>query len=350
MKKLLVAVLAGCIVLIIGFVINLLWKGGQFMTIVPHFAGSCTKVPGAIGAEDITIHPRTGIAFISSTDRRAAMAGKPGKGVIYSYDLTRDQPTVKRLTDMMGEDFQPHGIGLYVGNDGPDTLFAVNHEGGRNTIEIFDLQGTTIIHRKTLHNELMVSPNDIVGVGPEQFYFTNDHKYVSSLAKTMENYLQLKSSNIIYYDGSGFSMAATDIGFANGINVSRDGRLIYVAASTEQTLKVYQRNIGTGSLVLKDIIALNTGVDNIETDKDGNLWIGSHPQLLRYVKHKKDPSALSPSQVIKVVRDSTGQYQLEEIYLNQGSILSGSSAAAVRGNRLLIGPVLEPEFLDCRMD
>ena len=37
-------------------------------------------VPGPVGPEDITIHPRTGIAYVSATDRRAVLAKHAGAG------------------------------------------------------------------------------------------------------------------------------------------------------------------------------------------------------------------------------------------------------------------------------
>ena len=40
--------------------------------------------------------------------------------------------------------------------------------------------------------------------------------------------------------------------------------------------------------------------------------------------------------------------QIEEVYLNDGGELSGSSVAATWENNLLIGPVLEDHFLHCR--
>jgi arylesterase/paraoxonase len=121
MKKaawvLLVLVLA-----VTGWVVYLLWSAGQFKTIEPHFSGTCRVVRGVVGAEDITIHPGTGVAYISICDRRALRAGQNGRGGIYAYDLKIDQPVPVKLTSGPGPDFQPHGISLFIdpgGRDGP---------------------------------------------------------------------------------------------------------------------------------------------------------------------------------------------------------------------------------------
>src|SRR6185295_18864714 len=68
-------------------VLRVLWLAGTFRRIQPHFAGECHLVGGMVGPEDITIHPRTGVAYISAMDRRAIQAGKAVPGGIWAYDL-----------------------------------------------------------------------------------------------------------------------------------------------------------------------------------------------------------------------------------------------------------------------
>jgi arylesterase/paraoxonase len=99
---------------------------------------------------------------------------------------------------------------------------------------------------------------------------------------------------------------------------------------------------------LREKIKLNTGVDNIEVDKDGGLWIGAHPKLLSFVTHLQDPTKLSPSQVLHITPRSGGRSDIQEVYLNAGDEISGSSVAAVFNGRMLIGTVFEPKFLDCQ--
>ena len=89
---------------------------------------------------------------------------------------------------------------------------------------------------------------------------------------------------------------------------------------------------------------------DIEIDTNGDVWIGAHPQLLKFIRHAADGSMLSPSQVLRVRQGSQGSYVVEEIYLNDGRQLSGSSVAAVMAGRLLIGAVFEPRFLDCSLE
>jgi len=335
-------------IVVIGWFLSLFWSAGQFKIIEPHYAGKCAKIPDIIGAEDITIHPITGMAYISACDRRAVSDGHPGKGGIYGYDLNATTPEPVNLTPGAGEDFQPHGISLYVGKDGHDVIFVINHEGGKDRIEIYDLVDGGLSLRKTVSGPMVVSPNDLVAVGPNRFYFSNDHRYVSGLMRMLEDYLKLRLSNVVFFDGARFVEAVSGIGYANGINVSRDGKKVYLCGTTEQSLHIYGRDPGTGELALREKIKLGTGVDNIEVDSAGGLWIGAHPQLLTFVRHARDRAKISPSQVLYLSAKAEGGYDIKEVYLNAGGEVSGSSVAAVGNSRMLIGAVFDRGFLDCR--
>lgn len=350
MKKWLLITLLLVILLCGGWVVELMWSAGQFKTIDAHFSGSCRPVVGIVGAEDITIHPATNIAYISACDRRAVGSGKPGNGGIYAYDLNADGAHPINLTPDIDVDFQPHGISLYSGKEGQDALFVVNHQGGKNTIEIFLLQDGQLVHQKTVADAALVSPNDLVAVGPEQFYVTNDHRHADGFKRLVEEYTRRSWSSVLFYTGSEFVEAASGLGYANGINVSSDGRLLYVSTTVQRILHVYDRNPVTHVISLKETLDLTTGLDNIELDAAGRLYIAAHPQLLTFVKHSKDAGFLSPSQVLRLEARPGIGYEVEEVYLDSGVEIAGSSVAAVRGNRMLIGSVFDPKFLDCQLE
>jgi arylesterase/paraoxonase len=328
-------------------IIDTVRHAGEFKTIKPRFSGQCEKISGAVGAEDITIHPQSGVAFISSNDRRALLAGEQTAGAIYAYDLKSETPALKNLTQDFAEPFHPHGISLYLGENSEASLFVVNHRPDGEFIEIFDYQDSILVHRESIRGELMTSPNDVVAVGARRFYVTNDHGNVSALGRTVEEYLQLERSYVLYYDGSDFQKVAEDIAYANGINVSHDGETIYVAACVGLKINVYARDATSGALKFKKEFPLGTGVDNIELDAEGNLWAAAHPQLLTFTRHAKDASKLSPSEILKISFITNGDYKIEQIYLNDGEEISGSSVGAVFGKKLLIGSVFEKHFLVC---
>ena len=347
--------LLGILVLIVVLVVSvwgvrLLWLTGTFRRIQPHFAGTCRSVPGPAGPEDITIHPRTGIAYVSASDRRAVMAKHAVPGGIWAYDLNAAEPTPVNLTPNADTRFQPHGISLWAGADGRDALFVVNHpidgdEPRANAIEIFDVTEHGLLHRATLTDPLLVMPNDLVAVGLDRFYVTNTHAHPPGTMQTIETYLQLKGARVVFYGPGGFRPAIEDLLFPNGINVSPDGKSLYVASSTGRNVRFYDRDPASETLRFRQEVGVGSGADNIEVDGHGTLWIGAHPKLLRIEAHGKDPQVLSPSQVLRVTPDG----KLDEVFLDDGSTISTSTVAAVRGDRMLIGNVYDAAFLDCTM-
>jgi len=351
MKKLLI--IAGVLFVALGgFVLKTLSDAGQFKTLSPHAPGKCTPVSGMPGAEDITFHPSLGYAYVSSDDRRATLAGRPVAGGIYRYDLSGTTPPVL-LTGSFSPDFHPHGIGLHVDpSSGAQTLFVVNHsrsEGQR--IERFEVgEDGLLVHRASLRDELLVSPNDVVAVDAQRFYVTNDHGYPPGAMQVLEDYLQLALGKVLYFDGQRFQEVIGNTKYANGINRSADGRTVYLAESVGRSLRSYERNLETGALTLLNTLDLKSGPDNIELDAEGNLWIAAHPKMLDFASYAGDLTGKSraPAQVLRVT--GTGaDLKATEVYLDDGSQTSGTATAAVFGKRMLLGPVFEKDFLDCEL-
>jgi arylesterase/paraoxonase len=343
--------LAGTAVVVALFAAWVLWllnAAGEFRTLAPHFDGTCTPVTGLVGTEDLTIHPRTGVAYLSSCDFRSVLAGRTAKCGLYAYDLNAQSPRPVDLLPDADSGFRPHGISLLVAADGTTTLFAINHAAGRHTIEIYDVGPTRLTHRATLADPSLVSPNDLVAVTPTQVYVTNDHRHATGPMRAVEEYLRRPWTNVVMWDGRAFREVAGGIQLANGINVSHDGKTVYVASAIGQNVRVYDRDAASGALALRGVIPLGTGPDNIEVDAADTLWIGAHPKLLTVVRYMSGGVAYAPSQVLHVTPTRDGG-EVREIYLNAGEQLSGASVAAARGSRLLIGPIADSKFLDCTM-
>jgi arylesterase/paraoxonase len=177
---------------------------------------------------------------------------------------------------------------------------------------------------------------------------TNDHGSTTAFGKTLEDYLRLPRGNVVYFDGTQFSVAAKRIRYANGIGMSGNGAAVYVASTTGFRIRVYRRNWNTGELDFDHDVKLRTGVDNIEVDSRGSLLVGCHPKLLTFSKHGADPTRLSPSQILKLTLRSQQEASVEEVFLDAGERISGSSVAAVYGEIMLIGAVFGNHFLLCR--
>lgn len=347
MRKIIV-VMGIVLLLIAAFVIfYILYPAGTFKTIKPHFIGTQSTLTLPVpGPEDILIDRDSNQLLISADDRRANLLN-PGsvRGALYVYDLI-----THRLTELDTRgivDFHPHGISMWKNDSGKRFLFVINHlSAEESAIERFEWTNDSLVHLESISDSnAMTHPNDLAAVNERQFYVTNDHYYTKGLQRKLEEYLQRKISFVNYYDGTHFRVVAENIGYANGINASQDRNTIFVSSTTGLSVLVYERS-NDGSLDNIDEIHIGTGPDNIDIDREGNLFIACHPQLLKFVAHAKDPKNVSPSQVIKIQYQSVGEYSVEEVFLNDGEY-SGSSTAISHNTSLIIGSVFEQSILMC---
>ena len=329
---------------------------GYFTEVQTEVAADCHEIRSVPGPEDIVVDRQRGVAFVSAYDRRAVMAGGEGsdavRGGIYLIDLKgpRKDWGLSPVTPREPESFRPHGISLYEDAAGTRRLFVVNHPANAaSEILIYDIgDDNQLTLAQTVRSSLIVSPNDVVAVGPDSFYATNDHGTSSPTGKMVDDFLLLRNGNVVYYDGSEMRVAADTLGYPNGINVSPDGSRIYVATTMEAALHVYKREPQSGALEAFDFARLGTGTDNIDVLPDGTLLIGSHPDLVMFMEHAGDPKALSPGQVVRVEPAREGGGKAGTIYLNKGEQISGLSVAAGYKDQMLIGAVFEPKILACK--
>lgn len=325
-----------------------LQDAGAFRTVAAKSPGKCTAVTGGeiVGVEDITIDPLTKIAFLAGYDRRADTPGGTARGAIWTYDLTERTDPVDATAAALPAGFSPHGISLWRGADGRKVLFVINHADGKHTIEIFDVNGAALTHRRTVEGPELVSPNDVVGVGPDSFYVSNDHANTSGWRRTAEDYLRLKETKVYFYNGSAFTQALDKIGGANGINVSADGASLYLSAGSEGKVYVFNRDVTTNALTQRAAVIVPGYADNIEVLANGDLLLGLHSKILKLLAHFGDSTKHAPSHVMLLKRNGDG-FTAETIYYDEGAEISGASVGAGVDKRLLIGAIFEPKILDC---
>jgi arylesterase / paraoxonase len=346
-----------CGILVVGIVfvvVRTLNAGGVFADVTSHFDGTCKAIAGVIGAEDMQVDRKARLLFISATDRRALMAGKPDpQDGLYMLALGNPGAAPVKLSGTP-KDFHPHGLSLYRDARGRETLMVVNHQSdGTQAVEIFDVNigpdGVALNYRAHVTGDLLFSPNDLVAVSGDAFYATNDHGSRTKFGAMLENWLLLPRANVVYYDGDVFKVAADGLRFANGINVSPDGKFIYVAESTGREIDTYARNSFDGNLTLKNTFDIPSGLDNIDVDARGNLWAASHPKLLDLIAYAKNPSKPSPSEVTELRVSGGIPESARTVYENAGDEIGASSVGVVDGKHLYIGSIFDPKILDCEM-
>ncbi|KIG12171.1 Serum paraoxonase/arylesterase 2 [Enhygromyxa salina] len=366
-RKIALVSLATVVALGLGWGIYLLALAGQLTSLEFHSDAACERIEGVVGAEDLAFTAASGTpeggVFVSSDDRRATAAGNPVRGAIYYYSLAADPPAVYAASGDAPEVFHPHGIGSTPESAATERLFVVNHpgrtlfgpnegaEGPAHTIEVFDVVNedgrVRLALQRTITDPLLVSPNDIAPVDEERFYVTNDHLATSALGHKLEDYGRLARGHVLYWDGAAFSVVAKGILYANGVNVSRDGKTVYVAAVTGGRVHVFDRDQSSGALTPREEVPVH-GPDNITIAADDSLWIGAHPKLLSFSAYAKDATKRSPSQVVRLAQTESGAWETEDVWLSDGSEMSGSSVAlGVGADRFLVGSVFDAWLLDC---
>jgi len=331
------------LVSILIFAAHTLISTGFFRSIDPQFNGKVLKTVPLRGAEDITVIGQDSIALISATNRVVYPPQTNEEGGIYKMDLKDGSLEPVLLTGNFQEAFAPHGMS-YFPKDSGYRIMAISHTLAGHSIEVFDWYGKEAIHVKTLRDPALSSPNDLVMLDENRFYVTNDHGYPTGLGRIVEDYGNLAISNVTYYDGNNFTEVADGISYANGINVDRERQLLYVASPRRFLVKVFQMQEG-GMLEFIEDIDCGTGVDNIELDEKGNLWIGCHPNLLRFNAFAKGNRETAPSEIIKISYRDLGDYSVQKVYVDDGQQLSGSTVAAPFGNLILTGAVMDDNFL-----
>lgn len=340
----------GCLVVVLallaaGWIVYLYDAAGELRTL-EEVELQCREVSGAAGAEDIEYHRPSGMAILSSTDRAAAARGERVSGGLYLLDV-RDPDASPRLLTERWPDLEPHGISLVEIDETRSTLFVVNHAGGRHSVEIFELEGDRLTLVDTVRGALLISPNDVAGVGGRRFYVTNDHGSSTPRGKMREDYLRLARGSVVYYDGETLSKVHDGIAYANGIATSPDFAEVYVASTTTGEVLIFDRDADTGSLSEPTVVETGTGVDNIDVDRLGKLWIAAHPKLLTFTRHAADPDQLSPSEVLWVDPEGLADPPVRTVWLDLGDELSGASVAVSAGDRIVVGSVFEPHVLIC---
>ncbi|XP_018416262.1 PREDICTED: serum paraoxonase/arylesterase 2-like [Nanorana parkeri] len=332
-------------------------RAGVFRKLEPIDLPNCHLVKGSeCGSEDIHVLPN-GLAFISSGLKfpvlKSFAPDRPGE--ILLVDLNDDvlHPEPLQLSEGIdASSFNPYGLSVYIDErDGTVYLFVVNHPmpDFKSFIEIFkfDEKQKALLHLKTIKHPLLQSLNDIVAVGPESFYATNDYYFESISLKFVEAFLGLSWANVVYYSPGDVQEVASGLYSGNGIAISNDKKFIYAADVTAHTINVYEKH-ANWSLTPVKAVDLGTCVDNLSVDPvTGDIWTGAHPNLWKLFFYRdEDPPG---SEVIRVQNIHSDHPKVTHVYVNNGSVIQGTSVASVYKKKLIIGTIFH-RALYCQLD
>lgn len=325
-----------------------------FREVIPVELPNCNLVKGIeAGSEDLEILPN-GLAFLSTGLKYPGIKSfdphNPGK--ILLMDLNEKDPAVVELeiteSKLDLSSFNPHGISTFIDKDNVVYLLVVNHPAFKSTVEVFKFQEEekSLLHLKTITHKLLPNVNDIVAIGPESFYATNDHYFVDMSMRSWEMYLGLAWSYVVYYSPNEVQVVAEGFDFANGIGISPDGKYVYIAEALGHKIHVYEKHANWTLTPLKTL-NFDTLVDNISVDPvTGDLWIGCHPNGMKiFFYDSENPPG---SEVLRIQNILTEEPKVTVVYAENGRVLQGSTVASVYQGKLLIGTAFH-RALQCEL-
>ena len=342
------------ILLVASVLFSFLVRGGAFRETSDISPGDCEAIALLHGsAEDIEIDRTNGIALLSALDRRGLVQGKNPSGKILQIDLLNiDTPPVSALRGEP-EGFRPHGISLFIREDDSQILFVINHAGGiEERIEIFEkLDGDQLFnHVETLADPLITHPNDIVAIASRKFYIANDSGATNGIERASEMMLGIGLSPLVYYDGSEFSVEVSDLRSSGGINANTTEKLLFVGETMGKAIRVYDLADDGSLSKLRNTIELESSVDNIDLDSNGDIWIANHTNILAFIRHVTGEGFPAPSQVQRISSKNNEFATIQTIFENDGNLFSASSVGARYRNLLLVGSITEPKVLICTIN
>ncbi|XP_062503519.1 serum paraoxonase/arylesterase 1-like isoform X2 [Corticium candelabrum] len=342
---------------------------GVFKTIYNQSPGPC-RIIQVNGSEDIVLLS-SGEALISSGFRDVkpsdVVSNVPLRdGNIYLFNFNDPEANIRKLNILTSNSFNrssfnPHGISSWQ-NEYRTLLYVVNHLSDGEAIEIFEYlpKDGALKHIQQVQHHLINSPNDVEAIGSDMFYVTNDHYFNSPLMRKMETYLQFAISTVAFHDESKNEtrLVAWSLPYPNGIHLSLDQRYLYVVASNGPDMVIYERN-SDHTLDHIQTIRLPDTCDNMFVEPiTGYIWLGCHPRLIDTAEYsERNCSHKAGSQVLRLRlgTKTTGDdgrpvldYDIDQVFINDGSLLKGSSVAVYYHGKMLVGSPLD-KLLYCEV-
>lgn len=314
-------VLALCFLCFSYLYISGLSRLGELSRIFPRFDGVCKDINTAYPAEDL-LNLNGKIYFTQKGDNG-------GIGILDPLSNSKNYSEYK---------FNGTNLGHF-----DNLIFAVNKP--KSQIEVFNSE---LKHLKTINlNGYNIS--DIVPISENSFYFTEDTKLKSGLLTTI-NIILFNNDNsgaLYFYDNGKIEKQAEGLKYANSIALSNDKSKLYLSATLEQAIYIYNR-APNNKLILKEKVEIGTGLHNINIDEEDRLWIGAYPKILTTILYN-GKNKIPPSQVIILEPNREGNGGLiDQVYLMHDNF--GAATSAIKNqNNLYIGSAVETKLRVCEL-
>jgi hypothetical protein len=273
-----------------------------------------------------------GVALIRISDRTSHTA-YPAPGAVNRYDA-KTYPDCPGPPVTGGAAFTTHGVYVEPGNGPVYQLFVVGH-GARESIEVFEVDTAPAIPTVTwLGCAVAPDPiglNSVRGL-PDGGFITTNFLPRGGTPEAMQQMLGGARNGELWewHTATGWQkVPGSEAAGANGVELSDDGKTLYVAAWGSQSF--FRVSRGTMPPT-RDEIPLGFRVDNIHWARDGTLWaVGQGTQSWQAVKI--DPKTLAVRQVVS--QPDTREFGAGTVVVEVGDKLWVGSYL---GNRIAIVP------------
>jgi hypothetical protein len=306
-------------------------------------AAGLNYVCGPVGAEDLVQIPGThwiigsgmaennnpGKLHLIDTEKKSWEILYPGKSAqneldAISYPACAGPPDIAK--------FGAHGIAIRDDRNGRSTVLAVNH--GREAIEVFKLNAAgetpSIRWVGCVPMDETIYVNSVAFLPGDGFVFTKF--YDPKNRPPFGNNIGQKPTGGVFewHPETGVRpIAGTELSFANGIEVSKDGKSLYVAAWGAQELV---RFTGSNGSIKKDVVKIDFSPDNLRWAPDGKILVAGQN------RESSTAGGMSPFKGWTVAKLDPETMEVSEIFKDHGeSPLQNASAAIDVDGTLWIG-------------
>jgi hypothetical protein len=236
--------------------------------------------------------------------------------------------------------FSAHGLNLRPGPNGTGTLYVVNH-GGRESIELFALDakgaeptvvwvGCAVMPAHTWPNSVAPLPDG--GMVVTDMFDPGDAKVSEKLAAGT-------NTGAVYewHPQKGFTLVpGSQMSGNNGIEVSRDGKWIYVAAWGSKAVVRLAR--GGGAAGKRDTLPAGFLVDNLRWAPDGQLIVAGQNVPAGQVFACFQSKATRCTQPWRIDRWDTNAMTLKPVASKPGNPVFGDATVGLQiGADMFVG-------------
>lgn len=316
-------------------------------------AGNLDFVCGLLNSEDLVQVPGTSWIVASGMDGGAAGA----RGSLHLVDsrdksskvlFPGEKPQVRWDKATYGDcpsppdlaKFSAHGLNLRPGNNGADTLYVVNH-GGRESIEIFALDskqaqptvawvGCAVMPAHTWPNSVAPLPDG--GMVVTDMFDPQDPKAPDKL-----NAGENTGAVYEWHPHKGYVLVpGSQMSGNNGIEVSPDGKWVYVAAWGNKA--VVRLGRGGGAPGKRDTLAAGFLVDNLRWAPDGELIVAGQNVPAKQVFACFQSHATRCTQPWRIDRWDTAAMKLAPLATKPGNPDFGDATVGLQiGDEMFVG-------------